>query len=226
MRCVEREVGDQRFGEALHRELRGAIRGMRTGRPERGPETVDAAGVDDVVRVGLLHYRQEGAGAVVDAAPAHVERPLPLLAAVGDHAAAAANSGVVEQQVDLVGVVAVCDLIAKSLYLRRVGHVGDMVGDAQALRQSRRFAETLRFRHRRRRDVAHRDVAGLRDQLADEFPPHPRAAAGDDRGPPSEFLHVCSSLGLLQGVEARNSRTNRHSAHSDHSAAMGRVARE
>jgi hypothetical protein len=37
---------------------------------------------------------------------------------VGDHAAA--DAGVVEQEMDLVGVVAVCDLIAKPLDLRRV----------------------------------------------------------------------------------------------------------
>jgi hypothetical protein len=97
--------------------------------------------------VGLLQHRQEGAGAGVDAAPAYVEGPLPFVAAVGDHAAAAADTGVVEQQMDLVGVVAVCDLIAKSLYLRRVGHVGDVCGDAQVLRQSGGFAETLRLRH-------------------------------------------------------------------------------
>jgi hypothetical protein len=76
------------------------------------------------------------------------------------------------------------------VHLHRVGHVGDLPGDAQALRQSRGLAKTPRFRHRRRRDVAHRDIAGLRDQLADEFPSHSRAAAGDDRDPAREILYV------------------------------------
>ena len=40
-----------------------------------------------------------------------------------------------------------------SSHLRRVGHVGDVRGDAQALRQSRGFAKTLRFRDRRSRDI-------------------------------------------------------------------------
>jgi len=44
---------------------------------------------------------------------------------------------------DPIGVVACRDLIAKPLDLRRIGHVGDMRGDAQALRQPRRFTEPL-----------------------------------------------------------------------------------
>src|SRR5262249_54547333 len=38
-------------------------------------------------------------------------------------------------------------------------------------------------------DIAHRDIAGLSGQLADEFSPHSRAAAGDDRDPSREILH-------------------------------------
>ena len=79
--AFRREVGDQRLGEALHRELGGAVGGVRHAGAERRPEAVDAAGVDDVAVVGLQQHRQEGAGAVVDAAPADVEGPLPLLAA-------------------------------------------------------------------------------------------------------------------------------------------------
>jgi hypothetical protein len=113
-----------------------------------------------VALVGPLQHRQEGARAVVDAAPADVEGPFPFFAAVRDHAAAAADPGVVEEQMDLVGAVALCDFVPKPLHLRRVGHVGYMRGDAQSLRQSRRLAQPLRFGHSRRRDVAHRDVAG------------------------------------------------------------------
>ena len=99
------QIGDQRLGEALHRELRRAVGGVRHARPERRPEAVDAAGVDDV-RLRRPSAASAGTRACrVDAAPADVERPLPLLAAVGDHAAAAADAGVVEQQVDPVGAV-------------------------------------------------------------------------------------------------------------------------
>ena len=110
-------------------------------------------------------------------------------AAIGDHAAAAADAGVVEQQMDLVGVVAVGDLVAKPLDLRLVRHVGDVRRDAQPLRQSRRLAQPLRFRHARRRNVAHCDVAGLRHQLANQLAPHARAAAGDYGDPPSKIVH-------------------------------------
>src|SRR5271167_5119017 len=101
--------------------------------------------------------RQKRAGAVIDAAPADVERALPFVAAVGNHAAAAADTGVVEQQVDLVvGLVTVGNLIAKPIDLRPVGDIGDVRRDTQPLRQSRGLAEPLRFRQARRRDVAHR----------------------------------------------------------------------
>src|SRR5499427_10343450 len=118
------------------------------------------------------------------------------------------------------------NLVAKPLDLRTVGDIDDVRRDSQPLRQSRRLAQPLRFRQTARRDVTHRDIAGFRHQLADQLAAHSAAAAGDYRGPPSEFLHVCSSRGLLQGVEARNCRTNRLSARPDHSAAMGRVAKE
>ena len=60
----------------------------------------------------------------------------------------------------------------------------------QPLRQSRRLAQPLRFRQAGRRDVAHCDIAGFRHQLADQLAAHSAAAAGDYRGPPSEFGHV------------------------------------
>jgi len=48
----------------------------------------------------------------------------------------------------------------------------------------------LRFRQAGRRDVAHRDIAGFRHQLTDQLAAHAAAAAGDYRGPPSEFSHM------------------------------------
>src|SRR6202008_2395856 len=41
--------------------------------PSDAPESIDAAGIDDVAGVGLLQHRQEGARAEIDAAPADVE---------------------------------------------------------------------------------------------------------------------------------------------------------
>jgi hypothetical protein len=121
---------------------------------------------------------------------------------VRDHAAAAADPGIVEQQMDLVGVVAVGELIAKPLHLRLVGDIGDMRRDTQPLRQPRRLAEPPRFCHSRRRDIAHRDIASLGDELADELPPHARAAAGHHRDPAREILHVAPPSGSL-GYEAK-----------------------
>jgi len=99
----------------------------------RGPtdaqKTVDAAGIDDVALLGVLQHRQKRAGAVIDAAPADVERALPFVAAIGNHAAAAADTGVVEQQVDLVGLVTVGNPVAKPLDLRPVGDIGDVRRD-------------------------------------------------------------------------------------------------
>jgi len=56
------------------------------------------------------------------------------------------DTSVVEQQVDLVGLVAVGNLVAKTLDLRPVGDIGDVRRDPQPLRQSRRLAQPLRFR--------------------------------------------------------------------------------
>ena len=51
--------------------------------------------------VRLYQHRQKGANAEIDAAPADVEGLLPLLARIGEQAAAAADARIVEQQVIL-----------------------------------------------------------------------------------------------------------------------------
>src|SRR5271165_3499945 len=91
---------------------------------------------------------------------------------------------------DLVCVLALCHLVVESLHLRFVRDVGDVRGNAQALRQARRLAEPLGFRHRVRKDVTHRDIAAFGDQLADELSAHTRAAAGDDCNPACKILHM------------------------------------
>src|SRR3974377_1841312 len=107
----------------------------------------------------LLQHRQEGAGAVVDAAPADVERLFPLLAAMRKHAAATGNTGIVEEKMELIGAVPLGDLVAKSRHLRRVGYVGGMHGYPQSLRQPRSLAQPTGFRHPLFGDIAHRDIA-------------------------------------------------------------------
>src|SRR4051794_15103531 len=99
---VETEVGDQRLREALDGELRRAVGGVGDVRAERRPEAVDAARVDDVAFLAGEQQRQERARAEVDAAPADAEGAIPLRPFIGDEAAATADAGVVEQQVDVL----------------------------------------------------------------------------------------------------------------------------
>jgi len=90
---------------------------------------------------------------------------------------------------DLVSVLLRSNLIAEPLDLSVIGDIGDVGRNTQSLRQPVGLAEPLRFRHRRRKDVAHRDIATLGDQLANEFSSHSRAATGDDCDPACEILH-------------------------------------
>jgi len=48
---------------------------------------------------------------------------------MGEHTAAAADTGIVEEEMDLVGAVTLGHLVAKSLDLRLVGHIGEMGRD-------------------------------------------------------------------------------------------------
>jgi len=68
---------------------------MRHAHSDRSPEPVDAGGIDDVGLVGFYQHRQEGADTEIHAAPANVKGLFPLLARVGEQAAAAADAGVV-----------------------------------------------------------------------------------------------------------------------------------
>src|ERR1700758_5192043 len=135
-------------------------------RPNRRPKAVDAAGIDDVALLRLLQHRQKGTGTVVAPAPTNVESPLPFLSAVRKHTAPTADTSVVEEQMDLICAVALADFVAKSLDLRRVGHIGEMRRKAQALRQPRRLAQPTGFRRPLFGDIAHRDITGLGGQLA------------------------------------------------------------
>src|SRR6267142_539065 len=200
VRRVETEIVDQRFGESLHREFGGAIGGVRYARPDGGPEPVDAGGVDDMALVGFQQQRQKGSDAEINAAPADVEGLFPLLARVGEQAAAAADAGVVEQQMDLVGRLLLGELITEAQQLILNRDVGDMRGDAQALRQLFHLAKPLGFRHRSCRDIAHRDIAALGDELARELAAHARAAPGDNGGLSGKILHAAPSFTILSAI--------------------------
>src|SRR5581483_5656315 len=115
--------------------------GVRHAHADGGPKTVDAGGVDDVSLVGLEQQRHESAHAEIDAAPADNEGALPTLAAAGNDAAATADAGIVEQEMDLVGLLLVDQLVAEADVMRFDRDIGDMGGDAQALRQLLSFAQ-------------------------------------------------------------------------------------
>jgi hypothetical protein len=114
---------------------------------------------------------------------------------VGDHAAAATDAGIVEQQMDLVGVLLFGGFVAEALHLRLVGYVGDMGGDAEPLRQALRLTEPSGLRHRSSGDIAHRDITAFGHKLAHQLAAHARAAAGDDGDPAGKILHGVSLPG-------------------------------
>jgi hypothetical protein len=51
--CVDPQISDQRFGETLYGKFRRGIGRLRQVWSDRGPEAVDAAGVDNVALLGL-----------------------------------------------------------------------------------------------------------------------------------------------------------------------------
>ena len=193
---VDPEIGNQRLGEALHRELRRGIGGMRHVGSDRGPETVHAAGVDDVCLIRGAQHRQEGPRVQIDATPTDVEGAFPFRALADDHTPAATDTSVVEQQVNAIGSVLGRNLVTETKHVGFIGDVGDVRRDAQTLWQAGRLAQTLGFRHAAGGHIAHRDGAALGHQLTHEFAAHPRAAAGHHGDPAGEVFHWFSSLAV------------------------------
>src|SRR3954447_8257556 len=113
---------------------------MRHAHADGSPEAVDAGGVDDVTVIGLEQQRQESANAEINPAPADIESTFPLLARVGHDAAPTADAGIVEKQVDLVGLLLLDQLVAETLVMILDRDVGDVGSDAKALRQLFRLA--------------------------------------------------------------------------------------
>jgi hypothetical protein len=100
---------------------------------------------------------------------------------------------------DLVSVLLRSNLIAEPLDLSVIGDIGDVRRNTQSLGQPVGLAEPLRFRHCRRKDVAHRDIAALGDQLANELSSHSRAATGDDCNPGQHYTLQTQPLGIESG---------------------------
>ena len=132
--------------------------------------------------------RDERPAAVVDAAPADLERAVPLLAAGEDEAAAAADAGVVEHEVHVVGVVLGDHLVAEALHVGLDADVAAVGGDARAggrvlPRLPSGLLEVVEV------DVAGGHRAALGRQLDHQLAPHPGAATRDDRQLVLERLH-------------------------------------
>ena len=154
VRRVDAEVFEQGLGEALHRELRRAVGGVRNAGAERAQNPFTLLVLTRWPSVLATSSGHERAAAVVDARPVDRERLVPLLAITGDEAAATADAGVVEQQIDVVGVVLFDDRIVESLHRVFVGHVADVGRDPSCppARPSRRrscvsASESLRTSH-------------------------------------------------------------------------------
>jgi hypothetical protein len=172
----------------LHRELGRAVGGVRHARAQRRPEAVHAAGVDQHAVAAGDQQRQEGPGAVVDTPPVHRERALPVLPAVVDEAAAAADAGVAEDQVDVIAGMLGQQLVAEPQHLRLLGNVAGMAADPDGGRGAHP-RQGRGLRHGIRVQVAGRDRASLCRQLADELTAHAGAAAGHHRELARERIH-------------------------------------
>src|SRR5262249_12116527 len=179
------EVLYERFREAAHGDLGRAVGVVRHAWAKRCPEAVHTAGVDQHAIAAGDQQRHERAGAVVHPPPVDGERTLPLRPGVGDEAAAAADAGVAEHQVDVIAGVLLEQLIAEPQHLRLVGDVAGMSGDPDA-RGGARLGLSRGLRDGLPVDVARRDRASLLRQLADELTAHARAAAGYHRELPRE----------------------------------------
>src|SRR5215470_7027765 len=90
---------------------------------------------------------------------------------------------------DFVGRLLLDQLVAEADVMLFDRDVGDVGGDARALRQLLSLTEPFGLRHGVSRDIAHRDIATLGDQLPRKLATHTRAASGDDGILSGEILH-------------------------------------
>ena len=132
MGCVEPKVVYQPLGESPDGELRCAVGGVRHVASERGPEAVDAAGVDDMSFLTCQQHGQESPAHEIDAVPTDVEGPLPLLLGTRDKAAATPNARIVEQQIDVCNAVLGFNFASEDVHLIRHRHIAHVAGDPDA----------------------------------------------------------------------------------------------
>jgi hypothetical protein len=145
------------------------------------------------------------AGAEIHPLPVDGEGALPLLPGVLDEAGAAEDARVGEDQVDVLAGVLGQQFVAEPLDLCLVGDVADMAGDLDAGR-GRRPRRGRGHRDGVRVQVAGRDRAALRRQLADKLAPDAGTTAGHHRELARERVHghdrylVCQCSSTLQGA--------------------------
>ena len=125
-------------------------------------------------QAGLVARHQqgnEGPGAVVHAIPADAENPLPLLPVTVDECDGAADTGIVEQQVDALCFVLLHHRIAECEHLGLVCDIALVRGDPHGIAAHRgRLVEAVR------ENVAGRHIATRRRELNREFAPDSASA--------------------------------------------------
>jgi hypothetical protein len=99
-----------------------------------------------------------------------------LGAAVGKKTATAANAGIVEEQIKLVGAVIAHHRLAKGQDLRLIGDIGHVRRNPDPLRYSLPVTELARLCHAWRRNIAHRYTAALGHKLAHQLAADPAAS--------------------------------------------------
>jgi len=111
--------------------------------------------------------------------PADAESLLPFRAAAIDKASAAANSGIVKQKIDMIGVEITRNGLGECQHLIFYRDIGEERRHARALPRLRQ-AKPLGFGHRLGKHIAERDVAAHSYQLKRQLTPH--AGAASDNG--------------------------------------------
>src|SRR5262249_21312343 len=117
MRSIRPEIVDECFREPLDGKFGRTVGRVRHARSQRSPEAIYAARVDDAGFAGVYEQWQEGSRAKINPAPADVEGPIPLGAAIGEQAAAAPDAGIIEEQVHFVRLEMLGDLVFEAQYL-------------------------------------------------------------------------------------------------------------
>jgi hypothetical protein len=122
------------------------------------------------------------------------ERLVPLVPAASHEAPAARDPGVVEQQVDVIGLVCLGHGIAERQHLGLLGDIGHEGAHARAVGRILE-AERPGLLHVLLGDIADRHVAAQARQLTRQLAPHACPAARDHGQPSIESIHVPASLG-------------------------------